>query len=140
MVIKMSVEEEYQDVLQNLEFALVNVYRRRDEMTDWEAHQAINGLIRTYTAEQRKRSAPDLKLNDLAQEAYDSVKRMCEFRLGREPMTDESGKPLEIHENMPSLTVSELIACLKRIRKSIEMWQKEGGRRGYFEFVNQFIV
>ncbi|GAB4274994.1 MAG: hypothetical protein Kow0080_23890 [Candidatus Promineifilaceae bacterium] len=38
-----------------------------------------------------------------------------------------------------ALTVSEIIACLKRIQRSIEMWQKEGGRRGYFEFINQFL-
>ncbi len=33
----------------------------------------------------------------------------------------------------------EMIACLHRILRSIELWQKEGGRRGYYNFVNQFI-
>ncbi len=32
-----------------------------------------------------------------------------------------------------------MIACLKRIRSSIQLWNKEGGRRGYLNFVSQFV-
>jgi len=31
------------------------------------------------------------------------------------------------------------IACLKRVRPSVEKWQKQLGRRGYFDFVEQFF-
>jgi hypothetical protein len=31
------------------------------------------------------------------------------------------------------------VLCLKRIRKSIQLWRREGGRRGYFEVVGQFL-
>ena len=37
------------------------------------------------------------------------------------------------------ITVEEIIACLKRIRKSVEGWYKRGGRRGYYEFIQQFV-
>jgi len=31
------------------------------------------------------------------------------------------------------------MACLRRIRKSVERWNKRGGQQGYVTFVNQFI-
>ena len=130
-------EEKYQDVLHNIETALVQVYREQDEMTDWEALTAVNGLIRTYTAEQRGRKAPNLRMDILTQAAYDNVQFMCEWRLGRAHLEGEAGQAFDM--GMEPKTVSEIVACLKRIRKSIELWQKEGGRRGYFNFVSQFI-
>ena len=130
-------EEKYQDVLHNIETALVQVYREQDEMTDWEALTAVNGLIRTYTAEQRGRKTPNLKLDDLTQETFDNVQFMCEWRLGRTHLENEAGQAIDT--GMEPKTVSEIIACLKRVRKSIQRWQKEGGRRGYFNFVSQFI-
>ena len=132
------VEEEFEDVLQNLEFALVQVYRAHEEMTDWEAETAVAGLIRTYNAEARGRKPPNLNLTPLAQEAYGNVQAMCEIRLSRSGLTDESGKTIDIP--MEPIAVSDLLLCLKRIRKSIQLWHKEGGRRGYFEFVGQFLL
>lgn len=132
------VEEEFEDVLQNLEFALVRVYRVHEEMSDWEAETAMASLIRTYTAEERGRKPPNLRLKPVEQEAYDNVQAMCEFRLGRSDMVKESGKTVNIP--VEPITVSDLILCLKRIRKSIQRWRKEGGRRGYFEFVGQFLL
>ena len=131
------LEEAFEDVLQNLEFALVQVYREYEEMTDWEAETAVSSLIRTYTAEERGRKPPNLRLKPLAQEAYDNVQAMCEFRLGRSEMEEESGKVVDLP--IEPIAVSDLILCLKRIRKSIQLWHKEGGRRGYFEFVAQFL-
>ncbi len=62
---------------------------------------------------------------------------MCEMRLGRDSMRDKKGK--EVKLDMKPITVEEIIACLKRIRKSVEGWYKRGGRRGYYEFIRQFV-
>ena len=132
------LEEEFMGVLQILEFALIQSYRANDEMTDWEAETAVSGLIRTYTAEQRKRPAPATKMQLPVQQAYTDLQIPCEGWLGRGPLLDETGQTVQVDENN-KLTISEIIACLKRIRRSIEMWQKEGGRRGYFEFIDQFL-
>ena len=32
-----------------------------------------------------------------------------------------------------------IVACLKRIRESIQRWNKEGGRQGYLTFVQRFV-
>jgi hypothetical protein len=37
------------------------------------------------------------------------------------------------------ITADEIVACLKRIRKSVQRWTKEGGRRGYLTFVEGYV-
>ena len=130
-------DEKYTDVLQNIEFALMQTYRAHHEMTDWEAHDAVKGLIRMYQAETRGRAAPTLRLNSIAQEAYDNVKTMVDWRMGRGQALVPEGQPVDVP--MTPKTVDEIIACLKTILSSIELWQKERGRRGYFDFVSQFV-
>ena len=132
------LEEEFLDVLQNIEFALVSVYNEDEEMIDYEAEKAINSLIRLYTAEQRKRDAPDLDLSGPAEVAFERVKAMCEMRLGREKL--QSGdENKELVDFMEPIDLNDLIACLKRVRRSIQKWNRDYGRRGYYDFVSQFV-
>lgn len=73
-------EEKYLDVLQNIEFGIVSVYRQHPEMLDWDALKAIETLIHEYHAEH-----------------------------------------------------------LKRIRKSIELWNRRSGRQGYLDFISEYV-
>jgi hypothetical protein len=129
-------DDKYLDVLQNIEFALMQAYRAHAEMTDWEAREAVKALMRVYKAEASKSIAPILRLNLLGQEAFESVKMVCDWRLGKATVMPEDGKP---SIEMKMQTLDEVIACLQRILRSIQMWEKEGGRRGYFNFVSQFV-
>ena len=73
-----------------------------------------------------------------AQEVYDSVETMCEWRLGREkPFSDKEGKLMEFP--VEPITVDEVMACLKRVHKSINRWHRRGGKQGYLTFVSQFV-
>jgi hypothetical protein len=130
-------EERYQDVLQNIEFGIVQVYHDHPGMTDWEALSAIEALLRAYQTEAKGRQARLPSLDSLAQEVYEMVEVMCEWRLGREKFHDKDGKPAEIP--MEPITLDELVACLKRVRKSINRWSRQGGRQGYLTFVSQFV-
>ncbi len=130
-------DDQYLDVLQNIEFALMQPYRAHADMTDWEAREVVKALMRAYKAEASGRAAPALRLNPLAQETFESVKMVCNWRLGRATVLTEDGKPPPVE--MKTNTRDEIIACLQRILRSIEMWEKEGGRRGYFNFVSQFV-
>lgn len=40
---------------------------------------------------------------------------------------------------MEPMSVEEIVGCLKRVRRSIETWNKQLGRRGYYDFVSEFI-
>ncbi len=129
-------EEEYLDVLQNIEAALVSIYQDNPDMTDYTAMAAVEKLARTYQFEAEGRLKSPPSMNGLTQAAYDQMQFMCEWRLGRVTMESQQGNPLAIND---PVTIPEIVACLKRIRRSIELWNKEGGRRGYFEYVRQFL-
>jgi len=134
-----SFEERYEDVLQNIEFGIVQVYRDHPEMTDWQALDAVEAVLRKYQAETRGRQARLPTLDLVAEEARDRVETMCEWRLGRAaPFMDEEEQRLEISPEPISL--DEIIACLKRIRKSIKYWKRQGGQQGYLTFVEPFIA
>jgi len=131
-------EDKYLDVLQNIEFGIVRVYRERPELTDWDALDAIEALIRHYTAEMQGKPHPPARLSGLPKLVFESVEAMCEWRLGRtQPIAEEDGRPIEL-EIKPK-TVDEIIACLKRIRRSIRLWNRRGGRQGYLNFVSKYI-
>ncbi len=132
-------EDQYLDVLQNIESGIVSAWKKHPEMTDWDAQEAVQGLLRTYQAEGRNRRMPVLRLTPLAQETFDAVKETCEWRMGRReaPRVIEKGQSAIV--STQTVTLDEMIACLKRIRKSIELWNKESGRRGYLGFISQFV-
>ena len=134
----MDFEEKYQDVLQNIEFAIIQVYHQHSELTDHDVETVLSEVIRGYQAEQRQREMRPPSLNDLRQQLYDGVKMMGDWRLGRKKLATESGQG-----DLPAVkpnTVDEIIACLKRIRKSAQKWSKRGGRPGYLKFVEQYIM
>ncbi len=130
----MAVEEEYQDVLQNIEMAIVGVYKDHRELADFQVDQALEALGRNYQRE-KTGGTPVLPKSSMAQEVYKAVKTMCDWRLGRENMVDEEGQPM----GTEPLSVEIIQACLKRLRKSIETWSKRGGTQGYLNYISQFI-
>src|SRR2546425_5092116 len=80
----MKVEETYIDVLQNIEFAIVNEYRRNPSLIDREVLETIQALIRRYAAEERRQKHfPSVHLAPPSMEVFESVNRICEWRLGR---------------------------------------------------------
>lgn len=133
----MTFEEDYQDVLQNIEFTIVNVYHRHSELLDYDVETVLSALIRAYQGEQSQRQIGLPTLNGLRQELYDAVRSMCEWRLGRAEMM-EPGEQGDFPKPT-AITVEVIVACLKRIRKSVQKWNKQGGQRGYLTFVEQFI-
>ena len=130
----MRVEDEYFDVLQNLEWAIVNEFRGDPSILDLDARDAVHALVRHYEAESESRSAPGARLSDRARRIFDAVRPICEWRLGRAPAPHKSPSELD-----KTLTAAELVLCLKRIRKSIDYWTKEGGRQGYLNFVAEHV-
>jgi hypothetical protein len=130
----MRVEDEYLDVLQNLEWAIVDQFRRDRSILDLDARAAANALVRHYEAEAESRGAPGAPLSDRARRIYEAVRPICEWRLGRAPAPDKSSS-----DSDRTVTAAELVLCLKRIRKSIDFWTKEGGRQGYLNFVAEHV-
>jgi len=132
----MKFAEENLDVLQNLEFAIVEVWRANPEMTDYAALRAYEAARQFYRAEQRGSPTGPPALTGLDAAAFEALKQMCEFRLGRAP-----GPPPVAGKDVPVTTIplEKLVACLQELAKSVERHTRSGGRQGYLTFIDQFL-
>lgn len=133
----MNVEEEYTDILQNIEFAIVSVHQEHPLLVDFDVENALNALINRYYAESTQHAPRPVNLNERARLVYERVEAMCEWRLGRQSHITEDGETFQLQPG--SITLEVILACLKRIRKSVQRWNKEGGRQGYLTFISRFV-
>ena len=121
-------EDQYMDVLQNIEWALLSLVKDHPELSDHDMLRIIEQALTYYKSQQRGNPAiAQSKLTDIRQDIFERILSMCEWRLGRLPPPDK-----QIACN--PITIEELILCLKRIEKSIKFWTKQGGRKGYINF------
>lgn len=133
----MRVEEQYADILLNIETAIVQVYDNRPELTDRDVLSALESLQRGYEKEKRKRDGLTPEPSSQAGVVYAQIRRVCEWCLGREQLNqDEQGAE---NAQPEELTIAELLRILKRLHKSVRLWNKQGGRQGYLKYVAEFI-
>lgn len=45
----------------------------------------------------------------------------------------------EMRDPPAPVSVETLIACLKRLEKSVKLWNEQGGRQGYLEYIAEFL-
>jgi len=126
--------DENLDVLQNLEFAIVEIWRAHPEMTDYSAQRAYEAARQFYRAELRGTPTTPPALTGLDATAFAALKVMCEFRLGR-----SAGPPSEPNIPVTPLPVEKLIACLQELAKSVERHTRVSGRQGYLQFIDGFL-
>ncbi|MFO1429500.1 MAG: hypothetical protein U1F76_05065 [Candidatus Competibacteraceae bacterium] len=130
----MPLEDEYLDVLQNIEFAIVSVYKEQRDLRDLQVMRALDALIECYRAESHGHSPKQHNLPEPENLVFERVKSMCEFRLGRE---NSGVDALDLSDG--ELTVDEMLSCLRKVRRSVEKWNRRNGRQGYLQFVSQFV-
>lgn len=128
----MDLFEKYQDVLQNIEFAIVSIYRENLEMTDYAVMRSLEAIINHYSAEKTGKRPRNYSLDETEKEIFRQVQSVCEWRLGR---PSSFGMP-----GITPISLDEIIQCLKRILKSVEKWNKHEGIQGYLRFVSQYVV
>jgi hypothetical protein len=128
----LSFEERYADVLQNIEFAIVDTDRRLGDALDYHVDAGLEAAVARYAAEQQGRAPREVTLEGARREMYEAVRNVCEWRLGRQELPDAPGQP-------EPKTVEEVVMCLKRVRKSVQRWTKQAGRRGYLDFVSSYV-
>ena len=139
----MDITKEYEDVLQNLEFPIMSLFRRYPALEDWEVKRALEATIEHYRAEHSKRKPRDRHLSHIEQMVTESLITICEWRLGRvgiEAVTAITEHfTYQVDQDNFIKTSEELQKCLKRIIKSVERWNRVGGRQGYLNFTSQFF-
>lgn len=130
-------EEQYLDVLQNIEFAIITTYRQNRSLTDYDVDTVLSALLRAYRSEQQNETFRPPAMEPPLQEMYEAVKHVCDWRLGRVGPANE--RPQQALLGPKPITVDEIMACLRRIRKSVNFWNRErAGTQGYLQFIDQF--
>lgn len=139
----MDITEEYEDVLQNLELPIMSLFCRYPALEDWEVKRALEATIEHYRAEYAKRKPRNQHLSDMEQKVAESLIVICEWRLGRVGMEAVTAITehfiYQVDQDDFIKTSEELQKCLKRIIKSVERWNRVGGRQGYLNFTSQFF-
>ena len=131
----MAVEDEYTDVLQNIEWSILAVYNEEATLLDLDVIEALEVLIRGYGLEEQGRGWPRAKLSSRAALVFDTCREVCEWRLGRATMSTSGGDRLA----PPPVPLGAVVRCLKRLRKSARFWNERSGRQGYLEYIQQFL-
>lgn len=130
----MALEDAHPDVLQNIEFAIVSVYRKQRDLRDVNVMRALDALIDVYRAEARGHTPKEVRLDEPDSTVFHQTKEMCDYRLGRQERRVRIQVPFE-----GAKTASDVLACLRKVRKSVERWNKRNGQQGYLQFVSDFV-
>ncbi len=142
------------DTLQNIEFVIVNFDRASEDLTDLEVKDVLEYLIRSFTARANGRSAPFVRFSEAKKELAKGITLIGDLRIGgttpaietaveiaQDADDDEMQDGLAIaDELLTHITIEEFIECLRRLKRSVELWNATKGRRGYLEYVREFIV
>jgi len=117
------------DLLQNIEFSIVEAYRRNPAVTDFDVTDALDAITRQYGAEMAGRDPSTIPLDPRAMDVYTNARTICEWRLGR----STAASPVT------TVTLEETVAALRTIMKSVRRWSGRGGKRGYLDFVKNYL-
>ena len=141
----MNFTEEYEDVLQNLEYPIMHFYRQEPFLEDWDVKRALEATIEHYRAEYTNRPSKVKNLSLFERQLNHQLITICEWRLGRVGLDEvmamaEKKSAYQIDADNFIKTSEELQKCLKRIIKSVERWNRVGGKQGYLDFTAQFFL
>ena len=133
----MGIEEQYLDVLQNIEFAVVRTYHDHPEMADANVIRALEAVIGSYRAEMAGRTPEEFSASLVEGALYRAIRNMCEWRLGR--VSPEDAELADLGPAPEPKRVDEIVLCLKKILKSVHGWNRNAGQRGYLTFIVQYV-
>ena len=113
----MALEETHLDVLQNIEFAIVSVYREQSELRDYDVMRALDALIDVYRAENRGHTPKEVKLPEPELSIFQRTKELCELRLGRQERISDVQTPASDAD-----TADGDVSGVRKVLRSVTGW------------------
>jgi hypothetical protein len=101
-------------------------------MTNYTVMRDYDTAIAEYSALARQQIAKPTNLTGLDATLFKAVRESCEWRIGHAASPDSD-------EKITPLPVEDLVACLKKLRKSVDFWTRERSRNGYLEYIQDFL-
>jgi len=129
----MNVVHEFLDILQNIETAITGAYIDTPEINDQDVMLATEKLISAYTREKKKLPVLPVSLAKNSLLVYQAMKDAAESRLTR-----EANEVVDNEVAGYKIPLRLVIVCLERLHKSMLNWRKEGGYRGYLNYIKGF--
>ncbi len=119
----MSDHEKYLDVLQNIEFGLKQVYENNADASDSDIiislPKAIISIKQKNGFAKNQDASPK---NQTEKDVIDYISEIAEARIGK----------------INNLTLKEYIKCINKVEKSVKR-HNAYGRRGYYEFIKNYV-
>lgn len=134
----MQLESDYLDFLQNIEFAVMEVFKENPDMGDPDVQRAYDRLVKFYQRKKKHLPETEVTLSGHARKVFDAAYAVCEWRRKKGP-----GEPIGldgykvIGNDVPIVAV---VRSLEKLHKSVERWHKKDGHSGYLTFISGFIV
>ena len=128
-----------QGTLASIELAIVGCFRAQNSLTDHDVEEAINAVLPAYEPAKRDTSGRVARLGPMARDVFNQISAVCRVMTDPDRLQTETGEPLAKDMRMRSVSAETMSACLRRIRKSVQFWRRDGGLRGYLNFINENI-
>lgn len=116
---KTELAAKYIEILQPVEVYVSAFYKMYPEMYDLDVQKVYECLLKNIKAQLTNYPMPKHKLEGISNLLYE---QLVEF------LTDISKKYLAV----------EIQSCLKQLEKSLKLWTREHGSRGYLNFIAAF--
>ncbi len=148
-----SFEDDYIDILQSIETFVVEFYTAHPDLNDYQVDKVYEALIRLYKSQVVLFPPTGVRLTDVELELALNIKKITDWYILGMPLDGDSSEEEDIPEGVVSVDLpgtselfeaqpvpaAEMVACFKRLRKSVKHWGKEGGRQGYLNYIKPFI-
>jgi hypothetical protein len=131
----MNPKEEDYPALYEWESAVLALWKRRPELTDYSVERGYAAAMDGYRARVRGEEPRPVKLAGLDLEAYTVVREVGD-RLLSEGAT--SGK-MPRSRNAGPVPIEKAVDYLRELTRSVRRHTKAGGGRGYLEFLKEFV-
>lgn len=116
LLTKSEFADKYMGILQPLESCVTVFYSQHPDLHDHDILRVYEALLKMIKAKLTNFPLPENQLEGISREIY-------ELQLGF------------LEDIKDSYSLHEIQACLKMLEKSVKLWNREHGSRGYLNFI-----
>ncbi len=132
----MRVEEEFENVMINIEIQVITVSNEYPELSDAGVERVYNALLSKYKAIGRGKEPKEPSFRSEAeQELFALIDTVSDLFTG----VDKESELADVFEGQDEVSAENMAAIFKRLRKSLRTWTKQGGSKGYIYYIAQFL-
>ena len=117
---KSEFAEKYDEILFPIESYIVQIYEQNPDLHDHDVLRAYEAVLKYIKAKLTRYPLPQPNLKGISLTIYEFILNF-------------------LNENESSYSFQEFQDCLKILEKSMKLWNREHGSRGYLNYIDQFI-